>query len=522
MAVAQFGFVDGPIEVFTVNYNGEDWFLANTFAEALGYNNPYKGVRDHVSPKNVTEYKEFRSDRCGRTDESSPLPRNVQPNTKFINRAGVLQLITSSDMPAAKAFQTWNHNELLPKLCQDGDYNMTRDAPTNIQIGMRAVHAATNKGARAPWFREPCGDNVAQFDRQFAAAQSENYELKLELTKTVAKYDARIAELQLTNERQVSAMRDQHQRQVSEMRDEHQRQICEMRDEHQRQISKLKEHEFRIKMAVRDVMYASNDTTGQMLANAMLADENIRINEEMYARLQSVRHRVVPALDERPDKAEMLVGYVRGGGRDGTPLEFKMMRCQRFRLDLCDKLQKRYDTVGRPPPASYEWLRTYRKFFEVECANAVTLWNKVRADNPHFFYGVPYTNASCTDMVVLTETQLREAYRRDASNVSSMTCDEFEALELHDENEAVRRCLVRPGEAIESFHRMVKQVLVSTYKETVCERPVTRDDAANRYTFEQFLEYMNMGDKLYLEHGDKRISWYLNSSVNRFLANFKK
>ncbi|CAL44669.1 17 kDa [Spodoptera frugiperda ascovirus 1a] len=96
-------------------------------------------------------------------------------------------------MPAAKAFQTWNHNELLPKLCQDGEYKMARDAPTNIQIGMRAVHAATNNGAVAPWVNRNESGSVSQFDREFADAQIENFRLKLELTQTVAKYDAELA-----------------------------------------------------------------------------------------------------------------------------------------------------------------------------------------------------------------------------------------------------------------------------------------------------------------------------------------
>lgn len=57
-------------------------------------------------------------------------------------------------MPAAKRFKSWNSNDLLPKLCQDGEYNMSKNAPSDIASGMNAVPSATNNGADAPWLKE--------------------------------------------------------------------------------------------------------------------------------------------------------------------------------------------------------------------------------------------------------------------------------------------------------------------------------------------------------------------------------
>ncbi|ABY47849.1 BRO-I [Helicoverpa armigera granulovirus] len=57
-------------------------------------------------------------------------------------------------MPAAKQFQAWNTGKLLPTLCQEGEYNMAKDAPVDVALGMNAVHAATNDGREAPWLKD--------------------------------------------------------------------------------------------------------------------------------------------------------------------------------------------------------------------------------------------------------------------------------------------------------------------------------------------------------------------------------
>nr|UPO71222.1 BRO-M [Trichoplusia ni single nucleopolyhedrovirus] len=146
MFLSTIKFVNGQLEVFTVqDKDGENWMVANPFAEALNYSNVNRAIRIHVNEKNQREFENLQSDQIGLTDESSPLPRNVQAKTKFINQAGVFELIQASEMPAAKRFKTWNTNELLPTLCQEGQYSMAQDAPTEIAQGINAVHVATNE-----------------------------------------------------------------------------------------------------------------------------------------------------------------------------------------------------------------------------------------------------------------------------------------------------------------------------------------------------------------------------------------
>jgi prophage antirepressor-like protein len=85
--------------------------VANPFAEALGYTNKKKAIQQHVSANNQTNYSEIQESQNG------TLASSLHPQTKFINRAGVFELINASDMPAAKRFKAWNNNDLLPILC---------------------------------------------------------------------------------------------------------------------------------------------------------------------------------------------------------------------------------------------------------------------------------------------------------------------------------------------------------------------------------------------------------------------
>ncbi|UOQ18920.1 BRO-H [Olene mendosa nucleopolyhedrovirus] len=149
MALSKVNFVNGPLEVFTVQDDKqEDWMAANPFAEVLKYSRPNKAIQQHVSAKNQKTLEEMRS-HC-----SGALTSSLHPQTKFINTAGVFELIDASEMPAAKRFKQWNTNDLLPTLCAEGEYSMSKDAPSDIALGMNAVHVATNGGREAPWMKD--------------------------------------------------------------------------------------------------------------------------------------------------------------------------------------------------------------------------------------------------------------------------------------------------------------------------------------------------------------------------------
>lgn len=186
MSLTKVQFGDKEVETYTIDVNGEKWMVANPFAEALNYNNTNKAIRIHVCEKNQKNFEDLRSAHIGltaSTDCVTSLPRNIQAKTKFINRAGVFELINASDMPGAKRFQAWNNNDLLPSLCQEGEYKMARDAPADIAHGMNAVHVATNEGVDAPWMKdlEHLKSAIVEKDRKIddltVALKSSNDEL---------------------------------------------------------------------------------------------------------------------------------------------------------------------------------------------------------------------------------------------------------------------------------------------------------------------------------------------------------
>ena len=75
------------------NEKGETWFVGKDLAEALGYTNPPKTLRNHV-------------------DEEDKLTERIvlsgqRREVIFINESGLYALVLSSKLPQAKAFKRW-------------------------------------------------------------------------------------------------------------------------------------------------------------------------------------------------------------------------------------------------------------------------------------------------------------------------------------------------------------------------------------------------------------------------------
>nr|UPO71225.1 BRO [Trichoplusia ni single nucleopolyhedrovirus] len=66
--------------------------LANPFANILRYAKANDAIRQHVSLQNSKNYEEIRSPRSKKTQVTSSA---VQAKSKFINRAGLFELICS-------------------------------------------------------------------------------------------------------------------------------------------------------------------------------------------------------------------------------------------------------------------------------------------------------------------------------------------------------------------------------------------------------------------------------------------
>lgn len=93
----------------------DDKPVANDIAKALGYANPSTTVSEKVKEKN-------RSLRELRTEAGM---RQVT----VLEEAGIYQLIFSSKLPAAEAFQDWVFSEVLPSIRKTGTYSIPQPGP---------------------------------------------------------------------------------------------------------------------------------------------------------------------------------------------------------------------------------------------------------------------------------------------------------------------------------------------------------------------------------------------------------
>lgn len=94
-------------EVRTVTVNDEPWFVGKDVAQALGYQNPQKALRDHVDDDEKTVNDSF-------TVNGTP--------AILINESGLYSLILSSKLPGAKEFKRWVTSEVLPSIRKHGAY----------------------------------------------------------------------------------------------------------------------------------------------------------------------------------------------------------------------------------------------------------------------------------------------------------------------------------------------------------------------------------------------------------------
>lgn len=116
-------------EIRTVTIDGEPWLVAKDVAEALGYSNPQKSIRDHVSEEDKTLNESFTVN-----------------GTKgvLINESGLYALIFGSKLESAKRFKHWVTSEVLPSIRRNGGYIANQENLTPEQIVANALIVAQN------------------------------------------------------------------------------------------------------------------------------------------------------------------------------------------------------------------------------------------------------------------------------------------------------------------------------------------------------------------------------------------
>jgi len=109
----------------SVKIDGEPWLVGKDVAQALGYTNPQKAIRDHVDTEDTTVNESFTVNGTQGT---------------LINESGLYSLVLSSKLPGAKQFRRWVTSEVLPTIRKHGAYVK----PSAHNSGADAVNRRAN------------------------------------------------------------------------------------------------------------------------------------------------------------------------------------------------------------------------------------------------------------------------------------------------------------------------------------------------------------------------------------------
>ena len=130
----------GELGVMTID--DKEYFPAIQCAQILGYSNPRKAIIDHCETEGVTKRYVPTS---GGTQE-----------VKYISEGNLYRLIVRSKLPAAKKFERWVFDEVLPEIRRSGGYGSV-----NIEeVITKAVTTAVSETIKAivPILERPAPD----------------------------------------------------------------------------------------------------------------------------------------------------------------------------------------------------------------------------------------------------------------------------------------------------------------------------------------------------------------------------
>lgn len=109
-------------EVRTVIIDNEAWFVGKDVAQALGYQDTPKAIKQHVDS----------DDRLTLTGQNAHLGNLPNRGVVGVNESGVYSLIFGSKLESAKRFKKWVTSEVLPAIRQHGTYMTNEKAEALI------------------------------------------------------------------------------------------------------------------------------------------------------------------------------------------------------------------------------------------------------------------------------------------------------------------------------------------------------------------------------------------------------
>ena len=115
-------------QVRTVEIDNEPWFVGKDVAEALGYKEAAKAVRERVDAEDKGVSK-------------MDTPGGKQEVT-IINESGLYSLILSSKLPGAKEFKRWITHDVIPSIRKTGGYIKGQETMTPDELMAKALMVA--------------------------------------------------------------------------------------------------------------------------------------------------------------------------------------------------------------------------------------------------------------------------------------------------------------------------------------------------------------------------------------------
>ena len=118
-------------DVRAIAIDGEPWFVGKDVAEALGYSNTRKAIRDHLDDDEKLEERIVTSGQ--------------RRKTVLINESGLYSLILSSKLDSAKKFKKWVTSEVLPSIRKNGGYIYGQENMSEDELLSRALILANSR-----------------------------------------------------------------------------------------------------------------------------------------------------------------------------------------------------------------------------------------------------------------------------------------------------------------------------------------------------------------------------------------
>lgn len=132
-------------QVRAIEQSGKVYFCGKDVAEALGYNDTAKAVKQHCK-KDGWVFCPV-TDNLGRTQ-----------NAKYINEGNLYRLITHSKLPSAEQFESWVFDEVLPTLRKTGTYSVKKTAEDKARmLATREENIKVRKAQLLFRVSEKCG-----------------------------------------------------------------------------------------------------------------------------------------------------------------------------------------------------------------------------------------------------------------------------------------------------------------------------------------------------------------------------